>query len=470
MSPVSWWYDSSARVWRAPGREPLDALGIVSFDWSDTNLPWDYDDDTSRFTADWPAAVTVVDIQTGSTDFFTNLQNTVNAAGRRVVVRLREGVYSLKSFRMIGASGDPTYAFGFWFPNLQGLLGQGPDKTFVQMNANSMSQAQLDRMSTFAAADFAPLQMGLCRFDGTAASPVLLAGLTFRSADQQNITSVGAGVASYVPQPAPHQGVVLYSGVHGKVSYVRFQGAGRAMTSAPPFEMANVTTQYGTVTWDHCEFDGRRSPDLDPAQPRRCGVWMGNNETLSQMTDCWMHHSNVSRYAANDENRDTRGVYRVVRCKAEQITNTQNTDPALNGGQSLRGYTNATPFGWESSNGTIELTDCIVSQDNNQSTGQVPMHLQLTSVGARNPQGGRMTVTGGEFRNTGWPQLDGFVCFRIQAKTFWWTDGFNTTITVKHKDGQRLTPYQYTGTWPPTAAQLALAGVTPSTHYLIRSA
>ncbi len=468
MSP-SWWYDGTAKVWRAPGRDPLSAVAARSSDWSDTNLPWAYDD-TSVFTKSWPAGTTIVDIQTGSSDFYTNLQNTVNAAGKRVVVRLAAGVYRLKSFRLIGASGDPTYSFGFWFPNLQGLLGQGPDKTFVQMDANSMTQAQLDKMSTFAAADFAPLQMGLCRLDGSATSPVLIAGLTFRAADQQMLTAVGAGVTSVVPQPAPHQGVVLYQGAQAKVSYVRFQGAARALTSAPPFECANAGSQYGTITWERCEFDGRRSPDLDPARPRRCGPVMVDNETLSEFTDCWFHHSNVSRYAANDENRNTQGVYRLVRCKAEHITNTQNVDPALNGGKSLGGYTNASAFGWESCNGTIELVDCIVSQDNSVSAGQVPMHLQLTTTGSRNPQGGRMTVTGGEFRNTGWPHLNGFVGFRIQKTTFWWTDGVDTTLTVKHKDGQRLTPYEVTGTWPPTAAQLALANVTPSTHYLIRTA
>lgn len=468
MTPVSYWLDSAAQVWRAPGREPIPASVDRSHDWSDTNLPWAYDDE-SVFRATWPAGVTVVDIQTTSSDFYTNLVNTVNAAGRRVVVRLGAAVYSLKSFRMAGSSGDPTYAFGFFIPNLQGLLGRGPDKTFVQMDANSVSVAQLDKMKTMAAAAFAPLQMGLARFDGTAASPVLLAGLTFRAADQQNLTAVGAGVSAVVPQPAPHNGVVIYPNSPAKVSYMRFQGAGRAMTSAPPFECGNISTQYAVASWNNCEFDGRRSPDLDPARPRRCGVWMGNNETLSEMTDCWFHHSNVSRYAANDENRNTQGVYRLTRCKAEQITNTQNRDPALNGGASLGGYTNATAFGWESSNATIEMNDCIVSQDNTQFSGQVPMHLQLTSVGARNPQGGRMKVVGGDYRNTGWPQLNGFVCFRIQPSTYWWTDGFDTTLAVTHRDGQRLAPYQYTGTWPPSAAQLATANVKPSTHYLIRS-
>src|SRR5699024_4962963 len=129
------------------------------------------------------------------------------------------------------------------------------------------------------------------------------------------------------------------------------------------------------------------SPDLDPAQPRRAGVLLLNNEDSAIMRDCWLHHSNLSRYAANDENRNTSGLYRVERCKAEKITNNHNTDPALNGGNTLRGYTNATPFGWESVNGTIEVIDCIVSQDNPYTDIQWPGHFQLTYVGSRNPQG-----------------------------------------------------------------------------------
>lgn len=468
MSPVSYWFDSAAKVWRAPGRDPLPGTVDVSADWSDSNPPWAYVDE-SVFTEKWPAGVTVVDIQTGSSDFYTNLQNTVNAAGKRVVVRLNAGVYSLKSFRMIGTSGDPLYSFGFWFPNLQGLLGRGPDKTFVQMDANSMSAAQLSALATKTKAAFQPLQMGFCRIDGSASSPVLLAGLTFRAADQQNMTSGASDLGIVLPQPAPHNGVVIYPNSKGIGSYVRFQAAGRASMSQPPFECGNVSSQYGDVEWNNTDFDGRRSADLDPLRPRRCTVWMGNNETTSLMTDCWLHHSNVSRYAANDENRETRGTYTLVRCKVEQITNTQNKDPNLNGGASLLGYENATPLGWESCNGTIRLTDCIVSQDNNQSAGTVPMMLQLTSVGSRNPQGGRLFVEGGEFRNTGWPHLNGFVGFRIAPNTYWWLDGFDTTLSVKNKAGVRLSPYVVTGTWPPTAASLALAGVTPQTHYLVRS-
>ncbi|MDB5162960.1 MAG: hypothetical protein JWN28_567 [Candidatus Saccharibacteria bacterium] len=372
---------------------------------------------------------------------------------------------------MIGSSGSPTYAFGFWFPKLQGFLGQGPDKTFVQMDANSINSTQMAAIEQMDPQDFAPLQMGLCRIDGASpSSPVLLGGLTFRSADQQMLTTKHPNLAVAVPQPAPHQGVCIYSGGYAIVSHVRFQGAGRAINSLPPFEAANVTSHYATIKWFNCEFDGRRAADLDAARPRRCGVWMGNNETLSEFDDCWFHHSNVSRYAANDENRNTSGKYILTRCVSQQITNTQNVDPALNNGQSLGGYTNASNFGWESCSATITLNDCVIYVDNQFTNGQWPAYLQLTSVGARNPQGGRMTVNGGRFRHTKFTQVDEFVTMRIMQATYWWTDGFNNTITINHRDGQRLQPYLYTGSWPVSAQTLATAGVTPATHYIIKNA
>lgn len=461
----------------------LDDLSGITYDWTDTNLPWAYDDE-AEFTEGWPSDTVIVDLSPTGANLDEKLNNTINgvAGGGRVVVRLPEGVHHLTSFRMIGGSGSVTYAFGFWFPRLQGLLGHGADNTVVQMDANSVNSDQLAAMQGMDPTLFAPLQMGMCRFDGTEASPVLLAGLTFRAADQQNLTAVHPNLAALgivTPQPAPHQGVVFYGNwtttkanqLHAKVNHVRFQGAGRAVYPAPPFEMCNATSQYGNIIWKNCEFDGRRSAALDPARPRRCTVWMGNNEFESVMQDCWLHHTNVSRYASNDENRDYSGSYTLRRCKIEQIGNQLNVDPALNGGNSLGGWSAVTPIGWESSNATMLIEDCIIHQDNPYTKGgQVPMHFQMTIVGSRNPVGGRLTVRGTEFHNSGFPQLEGYVCARVGATSHFRTDGYATTMQVYHRDGQRLTAYELGPTFPPTLESLASAGVTPATHYLIKLA
>lgn len=457
-------------AWYAPGRPTLNAPApAAGADWTEDAPPWAFTN-PAELTARWPAGVKVVDIQTGSSDFYTNLMSTVNAAGGRVVVRLGAGVYRLNQFRLAGTSGLATYAFGFFFPNLQGLIGQGADKTFVQMDANSMSQAQLNELATKTKASFSPNQMGFCRLDGTASSPVLISGLTFRAADQQLITALASDLSDlYRPQPAPHQGLVLYNGAYGIVSHVRFQGAGRALNSQPPFEHACANSQRGNVQWIRCEFDGRRSPALDPARPRRCAPIMLNNEVSSTLEDCWLHHSNVSRYAANDENTGATGSYTLTRTKVEQITNTQNRDPAINGGASLGGYENASLCGWESSNATITLNDCMLVQDNPNSNSQSPMHLQFTSVGNRNPQGGRLRVNGGVYRHSQHPQIDGFLTFRISSATYWWIDGVANTIDVRDSKGGKLAPYVVTTSWPPTASALSAAGVTPATHFLVRT-
>lgn len=452
---------------------PSVSTGSAGSDWSASNRPWAYTS-TSQFTAPsrW-AGANIVNIQTGGADFLTNLTNTVNAAGARCVVRLSAGTYHLTAFNLIGSSGDPSYAFGFWFPNLQGFLGAGPDQTIIQMDANSMTTAQLNKLATMTIASFSPNQMGLCRLDGSSSSPVLLAGVRFRSQDQQNLTAVASDVASagiVVPQPAPHQGVVLYYAASSDIGFCAFIGAGRAMNSQPPFEQANLSTQTGDHLIHNTEFDGRRDVAVDAAQPRRCGPLMGNGETSHVLTDVWAHHSNVSRYAMNDQNVSVTNAYSATRTKLEQITNQQNVDPALNGGVSLGGWTNASPFGWESTKATITINNSIISVDNANTSGQFATHFQFTAVGSGpvDPAGGRFHAQGNTYRNSATSQLDGYCTVRIAMNCHWWTDGPATTLDIRDASGTALTGYSVTGSWPPSAATLTAAGVSPTTHYLYK--
>jgi hypothetical protein len=79
-----------------------------------------------------------------------------------------------------------------------------------------------------------------------------------------------------------------------------------------------------------------------------------------------------------------------------------------------------------------------------------------------------MKVIGGVYRNTGFPALNGWTCFRIPNSHFR-TDGYATTIDVRDiAGGARKSAYIYNGTWPPTQAQLTAAGVAPATHFLVR--
>jgi hypothetical protein len=470
----------SANIYRGVGLVDIDlsATAPISWDFSDTNRPTAY---TS--VSDWesriPSGTPRVDIQTGSSDFYTNLANTVNAATGPVLINLGVGDYVLDQFRMIGASGDPTYAFGFWFGSkFRGFTGKGYDKTFVSMKANSMSQAQLDKLSTMTQASFAPNQMGMFRIDSSVAQPFFLGGLTIRADNQNPLTTIASDIVGVqrptTPQPAPHQGPTIYGDSQntgaGVLSHVRFQGAGKAWMSQPPFEMANFTSARSRITFYNCDFDGRISEAYDANRPRKCVPWMGNDEFESRMFDTYLHHSNVSRYAANDEGMSTAGrVYALTRCKVDYIAETQNDG---NGG-----FTNATPLGWESTNAELIITDCIVVQRNGNtgpSGAGIAQHLQVTHVGdsSSDTSGGRMRVYGGTFKQPVWTQLDGWMCIRATIPSRWVTDGYDTTMFVYPNadgTGTRKQPWVYSGTWPPTAAQITAAGVTKDTHYLVRN-
>ena len=475
-------------VWRGRGLPDVVPPSGISHDWTDANPPWAHSSDPaiaqSQFTALWPAGLTVVDIPTASGDFWTNVKSACDAASTPIILRLGAGVYELNQFRLAGTSGSPTFAFGLYHPRLRGFLGQGPLLTRIRMAANSMSGAQLAALSEMTAASFAPNPMGVMLLqpvltDNTRVEDVYLAGLAVQAADQNPLTTVAADLVAkgvVTPQPAPHQGVVFSQERNATVSYVRFQGAGRALYPAPPFEHANWTSQYGLGRFNNVESDGRRAYEVDPAQPRRCAPVMGNNEDSHHLIDCWLHHANVSRYAMNDQNRETSGPYALTRCKVEQIGN-HNIDPNLNGGVSLGGYSQAVCCGYESINGTITFTDPIISVDNPYTDGSISQHIGLSSVGTRNPVGGKLYVHGGRFYNTAFPWLngtgtgDGWLCLRIYTATYWHISGYANTLFVYDADGIRKTPWVYTGAWNSTAfaAAAAAAGVSPATHFLIRN-
>ena len=449
-----------------------------NYDWSDDNPPWAYPAGLSAsarealLTSDWESGVTIVDLPAGAS-FRARVLAACAAASGPVVIRLGEGTFHLTSFELAGSSGSQTFAFGIYDPKLRGFLGAGADKTTIQMDASSMSTAQLAALGAMDIGG-APNQMGLALLQPTCTTRVYLAGLTIQAADQQYLPEVQPGLAAkgvIKDQPAPHQGVVIAPNKPATVSYVRFRGAGRACYAAPPFEHANLTSQYGNISIHHCEFDGRRAPDIDPAQPRRCGPLMANNESSHTVADSWLHHANVSRYAVNDQNADTAGPYAVIRTKVEYIGN-GNIDPNLNGGVTLGGASGAALCGYESTRSAITLTDLFMSVDNTVTSNSISQHLGLAEVGSVRRQGGRLYVYGGTFRNRAFPVLDGYLCMRIYSATYWWTDGVNNTVFVYSKSGVRKQPWLVSGTWPPNpAGAVGMDGqpVSPETHFLVRN-
>ena len=122
------------------------------------------------------------------------------------------------------------------------------------------------------------------------------------------------------------------------------------------------------------------------------------------------------------------------------------------------------PFGFESTNARIRLTDCIITQNTTYARGGIA----ITQVG-RNPSGGRMEVVDCVFRYEHKPYLNGFATMMIDPSTPWYTDGPATTTSVS-KDETPLTCHVYpTGSsWPPTEAYITAQGLTPETHYIVR--
>ena len=458
----------------SPARHPAD--------WDDDNLPWSYTT-TDAFTEGFTEGVTWTDLYTGTfaqNDLWSRITYTIAQVpgNGRVYVRIPTGVHNVTSFQTpFVIPKNPLYAFGLWFPRLSGLLGDGPDKTRIHLVANSYSQEQLDALATLNPDTFTPLGNAFARFDG-AVTPFLLGGIKFTAADQQNVTALHPNMAAkhgiVVPQPAPHVGIHFEPAPsNGTSEFIvnncAFVGCARALLGQPPFECGLINSQYTKSIFRRCDFDGRRDAEVDPLRPRRSTTALVNNEKDMAFTDCHFHHSNIGRFAGNDQNKSPAALstfYNFIRCKFDHMGDEGNTDPLINGGAPLGGVDTRyiSPFGFESTNARIRLTDCIITQNTTYARGGIA----ITQVG-RNPSGGRMEVVDCVFRYEHKPYLNGFATMMIDPSTPWYTDGPATTTSVS-KDETPLTCHVYpTGSsWPPTEAYITAQGLTPETHYIVR--
>ena len=458
----------------SPARHPAD--------WDDDNLPWSYTT-TDAFTEGFTEGVTWTDLYTGAfaqSDLWSRITYTIAQVpgNGRVYVRIPTGVHNVTSFQTpFVIPKNPLYAFGLWFPRLSGLLGDGPDKTRIHLVANSYSQEQLDALATLNPDTFTPLGNAFARFDG-AVTPFLLGGIKFTAADQQNVTALHPNMAAkhgiVVPQPAPHVGIHFEPAPsNGTSEFIvnncAFVGCARALLGQPPFECGLINSQYTKSIFRRCDFDGRRDAEVDPLRPRRSTTALVNNEKDMAFTDCHFHHSNIGRFAGNDQNKSPAALstfYNFIRCKFDHMGDEGNTDPLINGGAPLGGVDTRyiSPFGFESTNARIRLTDCIITQNTTYARGGIA----ITQVG-RNPSGGRMEVVDCVFRYEHKPYLNGFATMMIDPSTPWYTDGPATTTSVS-KDETPLTCHVYpTGSsWPPTEAYITAQGLTPETHYIVR--
>ena len=458
----------------APERHPAD--------WDDDNLPWSYAT-TDAFTEGFTEGITWTDLYTGTfaqSDLWSRITYTIAQVpgNGRVYVRIPTGVHNVTSFQTpFVIPKNPLYAFGLWFPRLSGLLGDGPDKTRIHLVANSYSQEQLDALATLDPDTFTPLGNAFARFDGEV-TPFLLGGIKFTAADQQNVTALHPNMAAkhgiVVPQPAPHVGIHFQPAPsNGTSEFIvnncAFVGCARSLLGQPPFECGLINSQSTKSVFRRCDLDGRRDAEVDHLRPRRSTTALVNNEKDMSFVDCHFHHSNIGRFAGNDQNRSPAALstfYNFIRCKFDHMGDEGNTDPLINGGAPLGGVDTRyiSPFGFESTNARIRLTDCIITQNTTYARGGIA----ITQVG-RNPSGGRMEVVDCVFRYEHKPYLNGFATMMIDPSTPWYTDGPATTTSVSREETP-LTCHVYpTGSsWPPTEAYITAQGLTPETHYIVR--
>ena len=277
------------------------------------------------------------------------------------------------------------------------------------------------RLATRSSTSFSVSQIKCLRLDSNrGATKVHLSGIRFRAHDQQltsNLHSDVLGRGVSVPTPAPHSGLSIFGGnwptrepARALVSYCRFVGFARALLSLPPFEHSNLSSQYGYIDMHHVESDGRRDPEIDPNRPRRCGTIMANNEVEHKLRDFYAHHNMLSRYAVNDQNYDTSGLYLGERLTMHDITNVPvgaSSNPCL--------------MGWETSSARIELNDVSLTVDNPSTSVATQQHLGFTLVAGGNhrtlpAEVGPLIVRGGTFRNLAWPQLDGMLSIRLKPE------------------------------------------------------
>lgn len=483
MSPVvAVRWDGVMGEWRVPAEAgPVDPPA-AAWDYSDSNPPWAYPADPvereALFTAGWPQEVKdgIVDL-VGTGNLRSKLDTTLAPVSGHAVVRLPDlQGQDLTDLLKADPNAPDTFAYGGYHPKLLGFLGHGADRSWIELKPNSMSQAQLNLLGTLDPNAFTPSHLGSFLLQPHLRDDTYLAGVGFRAHDQPWLPTVHPNLAAkgVTPnQPAPHAGLEIGSGKNFTIGYCAFVGFGRAIYPAPPFEHPNINSQYADGVIHHTDLDGRRHPDIDPAQPRRCTVYLGNNEDSSTVRRSWLHDTPLSRYAVNDQNRNTTGTYLVEESKIERIGNGA-VDPALNGGQPLGSASAAVSLGYESSQATIIMRDCIVSVDNDffrsRNLWGAPQHVGFSNVTPATNRAGVAYFYGGEWRNTAYPEVDGFLCIRIYSDNAWWTTGVaNTLFVYEYEGGPRKAPWHYTGTWPPTTGQIATAGVTPQTHYIVRT-
>lgn len=279
-----------------------------------------------------PAGITTLQYSDYSNGGTLSLGATLAAARAAAtgpfVLQLPAGTFHFTDFSFAAGTGtghcyQDVSSTKYW----AGLVGAGADQTFVVVDPDILTSAQLSGISSGSPSPVAVSVMYL----GSTGLPtgVFVSGITFQGNFQQTTSLSGlSGTA-----PAPYAGLHLVSVKTGsRVQFCRFQGFGFAAKQSPPYELGAIESLTSDYTIYRCEVDGRQSASIDATQPVSSGGIMWNYENSAAAVDSWLHHTRRSGFAMHDHdpNSDpgtngTPGAYSCSNFQVEDISDTTDS-------------------------------------------------------------------------------------------------------------------------------------------------
>jgi hypothetical protein len=259
-----------------------------------------------------------------------------------VYVELDAKTYYLSSFRSY--STDDWRGFANATRHVMGLIGQGPDSTFIRVrpDAVSSSPGAADHvLNATGGSPGTPVAVIALYFSNTTTDvPLFFSGITFDGTLQTPFTTYStASQASFrrnhaVPSPLAWRGISLWRCIEGsRMQYCRLRGFGYALNTAPPFEAGAIETNYDDgFVLTRTEIDGRVPGSLYPTRPRASGGLMWNKGIDATVTDSWQHHTRRSGWATNTNTNGQGERYVAVNFQVEEIANDLDGYAGDNGG------------------------------------------------------------------------------------------------------------------------------------------
>ncbi len=329
---IKYTYAPSTQEWVSPGRPSLPFTISEPEIYSPTNNPTKIKLTESVYD-NMPAGVTVVNITdySSSHELYEALQEVATTVSQPVYVQLEATNYTIST--LVSYSTNDWRGWANSNKRVMGLIGHGPDQTFITVQPTAVSSSAGARDFVLNATNSAPVSPTALYFsnDGTSV-PLFISGITFRGTLQTPYGVYSAASQSYfrinqtASSPLAWNGMSIWRGnANARMQYCRFQGFGFALNTAPPFECGAINSNRCTgMTFYRCEWDGRIAAEIDSSQPRASGGLMWNKESSIFVVDSWLHHTRRSGWATNTNTGSTTEAYTGTNFQLDEIANQPN--------------------------------------------------------------------------------------------------------------------------------------------------